>query len=88
MTGEPVLPSTDALIGRLMTIWAEVLTVGVVDGNTDFIELGGTSLTAVRIRGRIRAEFGRDLDLVDILDYPTPRALAAHLPRVPVWADV
>jgi acyl carrier protein len=83
-TGSPV-DDTDVLT-RLMAIWADVLGTGAADADTDFIDHGGTSLTAVRIRGRIRTEFGKDLDTLDILDNPTPKQLAALVPEAPEWS--
>src|SRR3712207_5352175 len=85
--GEPVtpLPAGDDLVARLIAIWSEVLVSGVVDDNTDFVELGGTWLMAVRIRGRIRADLGRDVDMLNILDHPPPKQPAALLPMAPAW---
>lgn len=83
---EPVSLPTEDLTERLVAIWAEVLETDAVDENSDYVEYDGTSLTAVRIRGRIRTAFGRDVDLLDILDYPTPKQLAAIVPRAPFWS--
>jgi hypothetical protein len=79
-------PPADA-VPRLTAIWSQLLVVGVVDGNTDFIELGGGSLTAVRIRARIRTEFGRDVSLASLFELRTPRNVAASLASAPGWPD-
>ena len=56
-----------------------------IDADSHLFDLGATSLTAVRIRSRIRAELGLEIDLVDLLDYPTPRELAGLLATAPAW---
>ena len=81
------LPPPDELVGRLVAIWSEVLVSGVVNAETDFVELGGTSLAAVRIRAKVRSEVGRDVTLLDLFESRTPREVAELLPAAPVWPD-
>ncbi|MEH0971290.1 acyl carrier protein [Micromonospora sp. CPCC 205546] len=73
------------LTARLVTIWQTALKNDTLDADSDFVEFGGTSLTAVRIRALIRAELGKDVDLLDILDYPTPSGLAPAVAEAPDW---
>jgi amino acid adenylation domain-containing protein/non-ribosomal peptide synthase protein (TIGR01720 family) len=75
---------------RIASLWCEVLgldRVGVVD---DFFELGGSSLTATRLVGRLRKLFGGGLALrqlfeartvatmADLIDRPNPPAAPAE----------
>src|SRR5262249_51206766 len=63
----------------LVQIFEEVLgecPVGVTDS---FFELGGQSMTAVRVISRIRKRFGRALSLAALLRGPTVEALAVTL---------
>ena len=46
---------------RLVGLWAELLEVDGVDAGSDFFELGGRSLTAVRLAYVIEEEFGVEL---------------------------
>jgi acyl carrier protein len=74
--GEQTLRSVPADPGRaeagdlrdaLARIWVEVF--GAANGFRDdqnFFEIGGTSLSAVRLRARILSEFGIDIPLTDI----------------------
>jgi hypothetical protein len=79
------LPPVEHVTARLIEIWSDLLLSSAVGRDTDFQDHGGTSLTAVRIRSRIRAEFGRDVDLVDLLDEATPARVAALISVAPLW---
>lgn len=61
----------------LARIWQEVLAVEQVGINDDFFDLGGDSLTATRIVGRAREEFGRDIEVGSIFDHPTIAELSS-----------
>jgi len=64
----------------LATIWEEVFGAG--NGFRDdqnFFEIGGTSLSAVRLRARILSEFGIDIPLTDIF---TGGSIAELLPYI------
>jgi thioesterase domain-containing protein len=58
---------------------AEVLNVPEVGPHDDFFDLGGQSLLAARLAGRIRRVFGVDLGLRAVFDAPTAAALTARV---------
>ena len=61
-------------------VWAEVIGRDVVGPDDNFFDVGGTSMTVVRMHQRLGAELGTDgLTLVELFEYPTPRLLAARL---------
>ncbi|MQA26066.1 MAG: amino acid adenylation domain-containing protein, partial [Micromonosporaceae bacterium] len=65
----------EAMLRRL---YAEVLGAEAgVDDN--FFDLGGNSLSATRLIGRVRAEFGLDLAIRTLMESPTPAELARRL---------
>lgn len=76
---------SDGLEAELAGIWADVLGVATVGRNADFYSLGGDSLLAARIAGRLRDEVqataGTPFDdlLRFVLEGPTIAELAAAI---------
>ncbi|MEK9521053.1 amino acid adenylation domain-containing protein [Streptomyces venezuelae] len=58
-------------------IWAEVLGLPDVGPEDDLFDLGGHSLTVVRIAARIRDALGVEVDFDVFFDVPTPAGVAA-----------
>ncbi|WP_410586744.1 amino acid adenylation domain-containing protein [Amycolatopsis sp. lyj-23] len=66
----------EALLCRLM---AGVLGVPAVGPADDFFDLGGHSLSAVKLSSRIRGATGTSVAIREIFEAPTPEKLAARL---------
>jgi acyl carrier protein len=66
---------------RLAVIWQHVLGRDRVEPDDDFFELGGDSLMAVAITGRIRDVLGVEASIAALFDHPSVAALAAALVR-------
>ncbi|MGW5714909.1 non-ribosomal peptide synthetase [Amycolatopsis sp. NPDC003865] len=63
----------------LLRIWRDLLlhpSIGVSDG---FFDVGGTSISAIKLAHAIGAEFGRELPIRDVILHPTIEAQAALL---------
>jgi len=63
----------------LLRIWQDLLlhpAIGVSDG---FFDVGGTSISAIKLAHAIGAEFGRELPIRDVILHPTVEAQAALL---------
>jgi len=60
-------------------LWSSALGLDEIGPDDDFFELGGTSVTAVRLLPLIDERFGVESDVVLIFDHPTPRELATEL---------
>jgi len=84
-----VQPRTDTE-RRIAAIWCEVLGVQAVGVEDNFFDLGGHSLLVVKLHGRLRAELGGELTVVDIFRFPTVAALAKQFTQAEapeVFAD-
>ncbi|WP_432752236.1 amino acid adenylation domain-containing protein [Streptomyces sp. JL2001] len=77
MTGD-TRPATGTQ-ARLAGLFREVLKLDGVGVHDDFFALGGHSMAAMRLLGRIRAEFGVELALRDVFDALTVAGIAGKL---------
>lgn len=75
----------DHLTARVIEIWTAVLDQPGVTPDSNFLELGANSMAAVRLRSRVRAELGKEIELVDLLDHVTPREQAELIAAAPDW---
>ena len=63
------------------TIWSEVLGIAKVGATDDFLALGGHSLFAIQIAGRLRMEFQVELGMREMLECQTVADVAAAIDR-------
>ena len=56
---------------NLATIWAELLDVEQVGVHDNFFDLGGDSLTAIRVLSRVAQQYGTDFHVQNLFDAPT-----------------
>jgi len=64
---------------RICAIWSDVMKLPRVGATDDFLELGGHSIVAIRVLGKISAQLGVRLPLKALFDTGTPECLAAHV---------
>ena len=69
----------DSMENRLAALWTEVLGIQTIESDDDFFELGGDSLVAVELIGRVRSELGVATSIVAVFENPTLSGLAASL---------
>jgi amino acid adenylation domain-containing protein len=63
----------------LVKYWGEILGLGRVGVHDHFMDLGGHSLSAMRLLSRLSAHLGLHLSVADVLDNPTIAKLAARI---------
>ncbi|OPH56173.1 hypothetical protein BC351_28805 [Paenibacillus ferrarius] len=68
---------------RLLELWENILHLsqkGITVGTKDnFFKVGGSSLALIQVSGKLQEEFGLDIPVVKMFQYPTIQALAAFL---------
>ena len=74
--GEPL-----TTIDRLRALWSALLSIDDIPPDADFFDIGGDSLAAVELLGRVRAEFGVALRVVALFDHPTLAGLAEQIDK-------
>ncbi|OQW92260.1 MAG: hypothetical protein BWK79_15060, partial [Beggiatoa sp. IS2] len=80
------LPRTE-IEQELLKLWQDLLKIEKLGIHRNFFELGGHSLLAVQLFSRMSEVLKVQLNLSDLLNYPTVATLAAHitgLPRVKI----
>jgi acyl carrier protein len=77
-TTDLILPvtATETLLCRL---FSEVTGINAVSADASFFEIGGQSLSAMRLVARVRKELGVALPLRLLFENTTPQTLAPHL---------
>lgn len=71
--------STELIEKEIGEIWGEALGLDAVSPDDDFFELGGDSITAIRILPEISDRFGVEPAVGVIFDNPTLRELTKAL---------
>jgi nonribosomal peptide synthetase DhbF len=71
----------DEMLAYLCRVWAEVLEVEPADigPDSDFFDVGGQSVTAVRLIERLRADLDLAVPLRTLFDHPTVAELSEGL---------
>lgn len=77
----PPVPPRSRLEARLVEIWSDSLGIQPIGVTDNFQDLGGTSLDAVAMVGRIEEQFARKVPLVSLVQHPTIENLARLLRR-------
>jgi amino acid adenylation domain-containing protein len=72
----------DTPAGQVVVAWCEVLGVERVEPDQNFFHLGGDSLQAAGLVGRISADIGRQVPLRTLLRMPTYAAFAAAVAEI------
>jgi amino acid adenylation domain-containing protein len=66
---------------KLASIWQEILAKDRIGIRDNFFDLGGHSLTAIRVLGRIRSEFSVDIKMETVFNNATIEFIAQDIVR-------
>jgi acyl carrier protein len=72
----------EALADKLVDLWKRILRTDDITLDDDFFELGGNSLSAIRLLPVIEEHFGVDPQISLVFDHPTPRRMAEALAAI------
>ncbi|QOV41226.1 amino acid adenylation domain-containing protein [Streptomyces ferrugineus] len=78
---DPAVGGRTGVERRVRELWAAELGIdadGIAD-DASFFDLGGHSITAIRLVNRVREEFGTEYPMLGFYQDPTPRAMTAQL---------
>jgi len=78
-SGESYSPPGSELEEAIVKIWQGVLKVDKVGTRDNFFDLGGHSLSLIRVHGAIQKHLGRKIPMVEMFRFPTVGALAGYL---------
>jgi yersiniabactin nonribosomal peptide synthetase len=81
------VPPRSATEQAVAEIWRDLLRVAEVSRDTGFFELGGDSLTAIRVAQRLDRRFGVELTLRQLFAHPTLSQLAALIDELTLAGD-
>jgi thioesterase domain-containing protein/acyl carrier protein len=77
----PFVEPTDAET-RMMAIWRDVLQVPEIGPTSNFFDLGGHSLMAMRLMTKVASTLGVKINVMTLFQAPTVREFAAHVARI------
>ncbi|HVE95583.1 MAG TPA: amino acid adenylation domain-containing protein [Pseudonocardiaceae bacterium] len=72
-------PALTPVQSRAAAVWSDILNLSTVGPDEDFFDLGGTSLTLIRMLDRVNASFGADIGIETLIEEATIRSLASTL---------
>jgi amino acid adenylation domain-containing protein len=74
---------SEEIEAQVIALWKEVLGIDEVGPDDNFFDLGGHSMLVAWVRASLQETFGIDLEMVELFNYPTARALAGRLRQEP-----
>jgi acyl carrier protein len=67
---------------RILAMWEDLLAYDGIDVEANFFELGGDSITAIRLLRRLREELQAELKLGDVYDFPSVSQLTDRVQQL------
>ncbi len=73
--------SNHALMNQVKTLWSEVFMIRDIDVGSNFFDLGGNSVTAIRLIQRISDHFNIEVSINDLFENPTIHSFSSTLSK-------
>jgi amino acid adenylation domain-containing protein len=67
---------------RILAMWEELLALDGIDLEANFFELGGDSMTAIRMLRRLREELHAEVKLDDVYEFPSVSQLSGRVEQL------
>lgn len=67
---------------RILAMWEELLIIDGIDLQANFFELGGDSMTAIRLLRRLREELHAEVKLGDVYEFPSIAKLSNRVEQL------
>lgn len=83
-TRDPEVPAAQPsnVQQRILAMWEDLLAYDGIDVEANFFELGGDSMTAIRLLRRLREELQAELKLRDVYDFPSVSQLTDRVQQL------
>ncbi len=82
-TGVKHIEPCNVLEKKIAAIWQEVLNLEKPGIDDNFFNVGGTSLNAIKVNGKINEMLKQEIPIVKFFEHPTIRTFAAYLESGP-----
>lgn len=74
-----IVSAGNELERTMVDLWQELTGAVQISTQDNFFEIGGHSLMLLRLQGLIKKTLQKDVEVVDLLQYPTVSSLCQHL---------
>lgn len=64
---------------KLSMIWLDILNKDKISINSNFFEIGGTSILSVKLMKKVSQEFNTEIPVIRLYHYPTIKSLANYI---------
>jgi amino acid adenylation domain-containing protein len=78
-SGVPYVAPRSKIEEIISTVWQEVLDLKQVSVQANFFDLGGHSLSIIRVHNQLQERLQQTVSVVELFEHPTIRSLAEHL---------
>jgi acyl carrier protein len=73
---------TSSVRDKILAMWEQLLSLEGINPEANFFELGGDSMTAIRLLRRLREEVHPDVKLDDIYEFPSVSQLSNRVAQL------